>query len=421
MKNEVILCLLLPGMLILNACSGAAAGDAIPPIHVTQSPVEVVSDETSSGGDGGNNWGGHQTRIVHTRDGIFTAYTVETGDINRREWRLTMRQADGTWNVIGRGEAGRDPVNLLAGSDGTLYIVGWPQASATLWSGRPQVGIIQMTASAIPDQAHRTKPYGAAGIDARGNLCVVSSEGGQGPGGRFYISCYQPSRGKWVTRIDELDYRYCYTYVFPGARRELSLVSTRDVIWSALGYSQPSGPFGYVFNAFGLWHTRDVSRSALERLAQLEEKPSEEFRNVNLFARDAYIDTRGNMHVIYTVQGQSTLGETIARKATLAPDGSMIADLPLPSEAGFYARIFQDWRGRFFLLGSAGWIYPMDREGIHFGAPVRLELEGYDVEYSGFGLSVPRTGTPPGDIMDVVFPSSDGRAWIYFQLDFSRP
>jgi hypothetical protein len=425
MKYKFILWILLPGLVFLNTCSGASPGadsqDAIPPVHMTQTKVEVVTDQAAVG-DGGNNWGGHQTRIVHTRDGIFTAYTVDTGDILQREWRLAMRQADGSWRVIASGEAGRDPVNLLAGPDGRLYVVGWPDASATLWSGRPQDGAVKMTASSIPNQARRTKPYGSAGIDEGGDLCVLSSEGGQDPEGRFYVACFQQSRGKWVTQTYELDYRHCYTYVFPGPGRGLSLVSTRDVLWRALQVPQPAGAFDYVFNAFGFWHTRDVSKSALGRLYYLEEKPTGGFPFAHLSAQqDAYMDTRGNMHVIYTVQGQSTLGAAISRQAILAPDGTLIDDVPLPAEAGAYARIFQDGQGRFYLLGSAGWIHPMDREGIHFGQPARLELGGFEVEYSGFGLSVPRTGTPPGDVMDVVFPSSDGNAWIYFQLDFSRP
>jgi uncharacterized protein YrrD len=47
-------------------------------------------------------------------------------------------------------------------------------------------------------------------------------------------------------------------------------------------------------------------------------------------------------------------------------------------------------------------------------------LEGNQVEYSGFGVSVPRTGTLLGNVMDVVFPSANGTKWLYFQLDFSK-
>ncbi len=61
----------------------------------------------------------------------------------------------------------------------------------------------------------------------------------------------------------------------------------------------------------------------------------------------------------------------------------------------------------------------MDQEGQSLGDPMKLDLEGHEVMFGGYGLSVPRTGTPLSDIMDVGFPSDGGKSWFYFQLDFS--
>ena len=61
----------------------------------------------------------------------------------------------------------------------------------------------------------------------------------------------------------------------------------------------------------------------------------------------------------------------------------------------------------------------MDQNGEKVKAPIQLDLAGYEVEYSGFGLSVPRTGTPLSNTVDVVFPSGNETQWLYFQLDFS--
>ncbi len=85
--------------------------------------LEIVTDGAATG-DGGNSWGGHQTRIVHTRDGVFTAYTVPGDGYTSREWRLAWRKEDGSWSVIAQGGAGREPVNLLASPDRTLNIIG---------------------------------------------------------------------------------------------------------------------------------------------------------------------------------------------------------------------------------------------------------------------------------------------------------
>jgi hypothetical protein len=276
-----------------------------------------------------------------------------------------------------------------------------------------------MTASRIPNQLYGNWPYSSAGIDASGDICVLSSYGGETPGGRFYWACYLPSKGKWVTQTTVLDYRFCYTYVFPDPSGQLSLISTRDVRWGVLGYQKPAGQFDYVFNAFGFWRTDDIAKKPLKRVFFLEEKPTKPYPAPTLNAQeDAYLDTKGQMHVIYHAQGESTRGDWISRHVILSPDGTVLYDASLPAEASGFSRIFQDRKGRFYLLVSLGLLYPMGTDGISVGKPIALNLGGNQVEYSGFGLSVPRTGTPLSNVMDVVFPSGKGTKWIYFQLIF---
>ena len=389
---------------------------------VRQTKVETVTDKAGATHNGGNNaWGGHQTRIVHTKDGIFTAYITDgTGEF-RREWHLAERQPDSTWKVIAHGIAGGDPVNLLASPDGTLNIVGWPNGQATLWTGKPSNGAFTMTSSAIPNEFNDNYPYSSAGIDAGGNLCVLSSQGGQTPGGLFFVACYMPTKAKWVTQTTSLDFAFKYTYLFPTPDGQLSLVSTRDVRWKALGYEQPAGSFDYVFNALGVWQTSDMSKDPIRRISFLEEKPTEGYPDIQLDAQqDAYLDTKGQIHIIYVVKGESTRGENVSHHAIIARDGSFTYDEALSSDVGSFSRIFQDREERFYLLSSSGLIFPMGLDGIHQGSPIQLDLGGNQVEYSGFGLSVPRTGTPLSDVMDVVFPSANGTQWLYFQLDFTK-
>jgi hypothetical protein len=61
----------------------------------------------------------------------------------------------------------------------------------------------------------------------------------------------------------------------------------------------------------------------------------------------------------------------------------------------------------------------MDQEGQSLGDPMKLDLEGHEVMFGGYSLSVPRTGTPLSDVMDVGFVSDNFESWYYFQLDFS--
>jgi hypothetical protein len=397
--------------------SDGQIGQAPIPIHVSQAALEIVTDNAATG-DGGNAWGGHQTRIVRTNDGVFTAYTVAGSGHFQRTWQLARRQDDGTWPVIAQGDAGKDPVNLLASPDGTIHIIGWPNMRGTMWSGKPSGNTIEMKAEIIPNVSQSNWPYSSAGIDKAGNICVLSSVGGETPGGTFEWACYLPSHGTWITQTTFLDYRYCYTYLFPVPSGSLAIVSTRDVRWSALGYNQPSGQFDYVFNALGYWRTDDLTKDPLKRLYFIEEKPTAQFPVVTLDAQqDAYLDTAGNMHVLYQIQGRSTQGTWILRQLILSPDGQLLKNVQLPEDIGGFARIFQDAGGQFYILGSSGLLYPAGRDGITFGSPIQIDLKGYTVEYSGYGISAPRTGTLPGNVLDVVFPSDNGSKWIYFQIN----
>lgn len=383
-------------------------------VHIYQSALEIVADNAATG-DGGNSWGGHQTRIVRTVDGVFTAYTDEGGGYFSREWRLAWRQEDGTWPVVAQGIAGREPVNLLASPDGTLYVVGWPSGIGTVWTGKPDNGTLQMTASTVPGVASGYWPYNSAGIDSAGNLCILSSSG-EKPG-YLDIACYRPAEGDWSTRSIEIDYRHCYTYVFPQPGGALSLVSTRDVLWETLGYEKPPGAFDYVFNAFRYWRTTNFTSEPLQELTFVEQPPTPAYPDPYLNAQmDAFLDAEGKMHILYWCRGASTGGSTQYRHRAVSQNGGLEYDVELPPGAGYFNRIFQDARGEFYILSSSGYVYPVGQDGASVGSAIALNLEGYEVEYSGFGVSVPRTGTPTSNVIDVVFPSDGGTKWIYFQL-----
>ena len=134
-------------------------------------------------GDGGNNWGGHQTRIVRTKDGVFTAYTTGKSDPpgapwraydgSPRFWKLAARKDKG-WEVIAEGKSGREPVNLMAAPDGRLHIIAWPDGTPHVWSGMPSNAPMAMKEEKIPGPWPNSHwPYAAAGISLKGDLALV--------------------------------------------------------------------------------------------------------------------------------------------------------------------------------------------------------------------------------------------------------
>jgi hypothetical protein len=388
-----------------------------------QTRIEVVTNKAATF----NPKGGNQTRIVHTQDGVFTAYIVEHNGDYDHEWRLAKRQSDGIWAVIAQGDAGTFPVNLLASPDGTLHVIGWSNGIGMMWSGKPINETLVMTSSIIPNAVQGNLPYPAAGIDANGNLCVISVNPnktdplnlGKSTEAELKWAFYIPSQSQWVTQTYEVDYRYTYSYVFPGPNGQLSLVATRDCSRELLGIAQPPGAAPWIFNAFRYWRTNDVSSETFQVLSFAEEIPTDQYPDPFLTIQDAYLDTKDRMHIIYQKSGATTGGGSQIRHRIVSASGTTLFDEKLLNEAGQYCRIFQDKQERFYLLSSSALLYPMDQEGQSLGDPMKLDLEGHEVIWTGYSLSVPRTGTPLSDVMDVGFVSDNFESWSYFQLDFS--
>jgi len=407
MKNVNRLCIFVFGCFVMYMGSSSA--------EIQMMPVEVVTDSAGTG-DGGNSWGGHQTRIVRTKDGVFTAYLVQGKGYKMKEWRLAWR-IDNTWHVAAEGAAGREPVNLLASPDGTLNIIGFPEGKCAVWSGKPHDGKVDMVSMRVQGINESFWPYNAAGIDSKGNIAVVASAGSKP--GYFQWIYYSAKHKKWTPHSDETDFRYCYSYVFPKKKNKLFLVSNRDVTWDTLRYKKPSNKtFNYVFNQLRFWRTDNVTEEPLKNLAFIGEEPTEQFPNAYccMSNNDCYLDTRNRMHILYRRSGETTQGKSQFRHAMFSSDGKLLKDAELPQGIGTYSDIFQDAKKRFYILGSSGFLYPAGKDGFKLGEPVKLDFDGHNVEYSGFGLSVPRTGTPLSNIIDVVYPSGKGKEWIYFRL-----
>ena len=402
--------------------------------------LELVTDQAVVG-DGGSNWGGHQARIVRTKDGVFTVYTTGQSDSPGagwqpyrgapRFWKLAVRKDSG-WQVIAEDKSGREPVNLMAGPGGSLHIIAWPGGVPHVWSGTPGNGTIVMKGARIPGPwATSDWPYNAAGISAKGDLALVQSVTDDAPG-RFIWGYLSAGSNQWHTGSTIAKHRHCYTYVLPESGGRLSFTSTRDVLSASLGYakSATSHSLGYVFNRVGCWMTDDVAGKPMAEIQVAESVPSKEFPEVWACGTsvDTYVDTRGRMHVLYFFSGPETEGKQyirhsiiekgiVAKMVQLPAELNRCFALPVdPPEKPKFCRMVQDTTGRFYLLGTTA-IIPADSvDGTALQAPVPLDLGGRKVEYSGMAVAAPRGGTPPADVVDIVFPTGDGKHVVYVRI-----
>ena len=371
-------------------------------------PVPSPTSQVAGSPADMNGWGGHQSRVVRTRAGVFTTYVVGT-EPNALTWKLAHLETTGRWRVVASGVAGREPAHLLAGPDGTVYVVAAPYRRVTVWSGKPSAnGSVRMKSSRVPGMPSDPVLYLSAGIDSRGDLCVLVS-----PSGDVAIACRAAGSTKWTSHTHQLDHRHCYSYLFPAADGTLTVVATRDVEWSELGWTQPPGGFAYDFSEFMVYRT-NFTGSTFTVVHQSEEVQTpaelEVLRNAQA---DAFVDRSGRIHVLYWRRYPGSDG-TENWHMMLDSNGQVLADHRILADAGFqYLKLTQGADGRFWLFLNRGTIEAFDPVSGAVDANVGIDLGGLGVEYSGFSLTVPRGGASRSDLVDVVYPASDG-SWRYF-------
>jgi len=342
-------------------------------------------------------------------------------------------QRDNGWQVIAEDKSGREPVNLMAGPDGRLHIIAWPDGLPRLWSGTPGTGTMTMASASIPGPWIKNNwPYAAAGISTHGDLALMQSVTDDAPG-RFIWGYLPAGSNRWQTGKTSTTHRHCYSYVLAGTGGRLSFTSTRDVLSRTMGYEKSSTThsLGYVFNRVGYWATDDVFQKPMIELQVDESIPSKAFPEVWACGTcvDTCVDSRGRTHVLYYFLGPETHGRQVIRHAIIEK-GRIAKMVELPDEIGehfiefrerskrrpTYCRLLQDSTGRFYLLGTTAVIPADSEDGTVLGNPVLLDLKGYKVEYSGIAVSAPRGGTPVADVVDCVFPANGGRQVVSFRL-----
>jgi hypothetical protein len=391
-------------------------------VHADGGPAlereEVVATDGATG-DGGDGWGAHKLRIVRASDGtVYTTYLTPGSDYTHKNWVLA-RRTDSGWQTVADGVAGREPVNLLRGPDDELTVLSWPDQAPAMWSSATD------TETPVPGAWSETDwPYSAAGISPGGDIYLledICSCTGSTPNspGLYGVATRLASSGQWQFSTFNSDYRYAYMFLMPQSDGSLSLTGTRGVLWSELGYTQPPGAFGYVFNAVRQW-SLDGDQASAPTLIR-EEQPTGAGQMVIADATDVYVDTAGRTHVLYSLEGSDTGGLYKGRHAILQ-NGVVISDVPNPVMYPNLSRIIQDSSGRFTIFSVCGSTVtiasglPGDTDGTRLGAPVTLQLRGsYDCNQENNNyIAAPRGGTPLADYVDGAF--DVGPEWVYYRL-----
>ena len=395
--------------------------------------LELVATGLKTG-DGGNEHGNNETRIIRSPFGIFTVYNIPSDTYNpgwqcsnpadpttcnwNQEWRMAKRIGDNQWQEIYDGGWSGGVINLMKSPSNQIYMINWPNKLPKIQIFNPE-GVFQQVYNIPGPWIETWYGYPGAGIDLNGNIVVLEISGlaGFGESG-FLWSYFSSSDLQWHGGSTDTEFTQAYHFIFPAANGGFTLINTVDTPWENMGLCKP--PWWWhacVFNYFTQWDKAGFS-SALNGF-KVREAFQVECEYVNSMAMESYKDLSGRTHSIYQYASNETGGTNQLRHAVVE-NGQVVADAALPSElGGTSARIIQDAGGRFYVIGN-GSIYPAESEdGTILGEPVALDFQGHNVQV--LYLAVPRGGVPVEDYIDGVFMESantgpnDGK-WYYFRI-----
>jgi len=383
----------------------------------------VTSQATGNGGNAGNGWGSNKLRVARTAAGnVVATYTGTGSDAYHTQWGLMTRASTGGWSQLAQGPAGREPAQTVVQGNNVATVLGWDGGNAQLVSAAGPNGATPFSSAAIPGPWKQSDfPYAATATNARGDQFILASDESLAPSA-LYIAYRTAADGQWHSITLPTDLRYSYVELLPDNNGGLTMVASDDVEWSTLGWNQPPGAFTYVWDRINYWHTDNLLSQSFQQL-QVASYPQPAGTNgyVNVFNQDAYLDTQGRTHILYSVQTPST-GQQIVGHHAIVQNGSVVNDVTLangycPNET----RMIQDTTGQFYVLshcGSTLYVWAGDSvDGTQLGAPVSLDVSAYPVD-SWFWLATPRGGSPIADYVDGVYSANNDTQLIYFRVRF---
>ena len=386
--------------------------------------VELIAQHVAlpnAQGAAGDLWGGHQSRIVRTAAGqAFVVFTVAGASALQAEWRVARRTSRG-WVIAGSGVAGREPAQLLRSPDDALWVVAWPGGLPMLSKGQITADTVRWTSARVPGPWVRSDwPYVSAGINQAGRLCLLQSVERTTSPPAVIVGC-QDSTDRWSVARNQTDFRYAYSFVFPG-EKSVTWVASRDDRWDRVGFHKEPVQSAWVFNAVKVFHIDSIGGPVRTVLVH-EEKPTDAGDPVLTLARDAFQDEEGALHITYEARGPRTNSQFEMRYALVEGEAVKRDERVAASIEGWtdgFFRILADTRGKLFWLynrASTELLFrlhpsrtPLADDG------VALSFAGRAIVYPGLFIAVARGGNRRSDTIDTIFGSEGSLYYAALRL-----
>ncbi len=393
--------------------------------------------------------GGTQSRICHTSHGAYAAYLGR--DKSGGAIFHLVRVQEGKSTLLYTAPttvAGSNGVHVLCDADEEIYVLtggavsvhGKERASLGVYHFDHKTGVVTDHREDIPFNHGVSYGYSSACIDPAHNRIHAVYSGGDAPG-YFAWFTFDLMAKTWVPHatVIDLKYRHCYNYCFTDGMGGMVILSERDIKNATAGIT-PSDTnrkinAEYVWDELRLFHIGDLASRAYTTVnveKAVYDKKAGLYPNVqNNYRGDAYIDARGNLHVLYMSDDNNGIPGTFLRHALYDARHACLCNERLALQGEYALRMTQSTSGTHYIIAMPYkqtarvqlW-RATDTEGLHYKLFGEKQFHTNAVPtYAGLAVSCPRNGSLRDDVIDCLFPV--GHDYHYFSIalqhDRTRP
>jgi len=384
-------------------------------------------------------WGGQQSRIARQGDDLYVIYGIHSDAYGWNDWaggenefnlyRYSAARNDWTYFYTLRSY---EIPGLHAADDGNVYAAYVHARGLGVLEYNPATDRITLRDSGVHWPAYHERhhwSYMSTGItegryiwfQGNGNLNSRGRPGGMA----FY-------RYDTIARTFDIganprylvDYRHCYNYVLDDGDGGLFLAGGRDIFWDASEWKQPPDTFDAIFDEVNFWHYKDDVLSDIHRVDKAMQGANCPVPNMHMgSAGDAYLDSEGNLHILYFKICESNKGRPQQWYAVYKDGVELRKECLIDDGMQYSLRFVEDTEEQLHLIAlpyNANIIrlYKVDKQ-FEMSEPKLIQVKddnSFGLQYAGMSATVPRSGSEPADFVDVIYPNFDRSNWIYFRL-----
>ena len=377
-------------------------------------------------------WGGQQSRIARQGEDLYVLFGIANALPDGEEAFALYRYsgARDEWTYFYTLRSYEIP-GLHAAANGNIYAAYVHARGLGVLEYDPLTDKITMHDPGVFWPAAHARDhwaYMSTGITAGRYIWFLGCgniEGKRGRPGGFAIYKYDTETRSFDMTVEPrhlTEFRHCYNYVLDDKDGGIVIAGERAIFWDVSEWEQAPGTMDAIWDEVNYWTFKNNSLSDIRRVDKAMQGESCPMPNAPInYAGDAFLDSNGCLHILYTLTSAHIGGRTQLWHAVYE-DGAEVKKEKL-LDGQHSVRLIEDATGQLYMINlpyNSHTISLFTVDAQHELTLLReIEIAGNDsigLAYAGMAVTAPRTGSTPADFVDVIYPNIDRTNWIYFRL-----